>query len=523
MASSTDSTMEDPTRDFAKVFFPLVDENVGLYIERLAEAVAIPSVSSDLEHHLPDIEKMMAWTNDHITRLGGTATLLDNPVGTVEQPLPPILLGEFMVDPKLKTVCVYGHLDVQPAHLDDGWDSEPFCLDERDGKLYGRGSTDDKGPALSWLWVIEAHQTLGIALPVNVKLLYEGMEENGSEGMFEAIISLSKPGQFLNDVRPLEDDNYWVGKNKPCLTYGLRGVAYYMLEVQGSEQDLHSGCFGGTVHEAMTDLIKLMATLVDSDGTILVKGIMDSVAPVTAQEEALYDTIDFDMEAFKDEAKIQSVGNRTLKPDKKSLLMARWRYPTLSLHGIEGGFSGPGAKTVIPAKVIGKFSLRLVPDQDPKEIKAAMDAHLQTEFAKLESPNKITLTELHGAKAWLTDHEHPNFEAAAKAIEIVYDGIRPDYTREGGSIPITQAIEDATQMNVMLLPVGACDDMAHSQNEKYNVINLVNAIKVLGLYLHELAKIEGPKPSLCRCEPLTEEELMIPGAFMKGFRCKCEI
>jgi acetylornithine deacetylase/succinyl-diaminopimelate desuccinylase-like protein len=295
------------------------------------------------------------------------------------------------------------------------------------------------------------------------------------------------------------------------------------LEVQGAEQDLHSGCFGGTVHEAMTDLIKLMATLVDSDGTILVKGIMDSVAPVTAQEEALYDTIDFDVEAFKDEAKVQTVSNRTLKPDKKSLLMARWRYPTLSLHGIEGGFSGTGAKTVIPAKVIGKFSLRLVPDQDPKEIKAAMDAHLQTEFAKLGSPNKMSLTELHGAKAWLTDVKHPNFEAAAKAIEIVYDGIRPDYTREGGSIPITQAIEDATQMNVMLLPVGACDDMAHSQNEKYNVKNLVNAIKVLGLYLHELAKIKGPKPSQCRCEPLTEEELMIPGAFMKGFRCKCEI
>jgi nonspecific dipeptidase len=199
MASLTD-TMEDPTREFAKVFFPLVDENVGLYIERLAEAVAIPSVSADLEHHLGDIEKMMAWTNDHIVRLGGTATLLDNPIGTAEQALPPILLGEFMVDPKLKTVCVYGHLDVQPAHLDDGWDSEPFLLEERDGKLYGRGSTDDKGPALSWLWVIEAHQTLGIPLPVNIKLLYEGMEENGSEGMFEAIISLSKPGQFLNDV-----------------------------------------------------------------------------------------------------------------------------------------------------------------------------------------------------------------------------------------------------------------------------------------------------------------------------------
>ena len=129
---------------------------------------------------------------------------------------------------------------------------------------------------------------------------------------------------------------------------------------------------------------------------------------------------------------------------------------------------------------------------------------------------------IHGAKAWLSSPDHPNYTAAAKAIEKVY-GLTPDYTREGGSIPLASAIEDATGMNVLLLPIGACDDMAHSQNEKYNIANLVNGIKVLGMYLHQLSKIEGPKPSLCRCVPLTPEELMVPGAFMKGFRCKCEV
>ena len=129
---------------------------------------------------------------------------------------------------------------------------------------------------------------------------------------------------------------------------------------------------------------------------------------------------------------------------------------------------------------------------------------------------------VHGAKAWLSDTKHPNYEAAAKAIEVVY-GSRPDYTREGGSIPITSALEDATKMSVLLLPVGADDDMAHSQNEKFNVINLVNAIKVFGIYLEEIGKIKGPKPSLCRCEPLTDEELAVPGAFMRGFKCKCEM
>ena len=288
------------------------------------------------------------------------------------------------MDPKKKTVCVYGHLDVQPASKEDGWDTEPFVLTEKDDKLYGRGSTDDKGPALSWLWIIEAHQELGIELPVNIKILFEGMEEFGSDGLFETIQEEAKPGKFLNDVDFFcISDNYWVGKTKPCITYGLRGLAYFQLSVQGCEQDLHSGVFGGTVHEAMTDLVKLMATLTDSDGKILVDGVMDDVKPVTPEEEELYAPIQFELEEYKSECKVKSVSNKLLHNDKKSLLMARWRFPTLSLHGIEGAFSGGGAKTVIPATVIGKFSLRLVPDQKPDQIEKAVRTHIEKEFAKV--------------------------------------------------------------------------------------------------------------------------------------------
>lgn len=509
--------------DFPQKFFEHVDGKQKVYIEQLAEAVGIPSVSSNLEGHLKDIQKMMDWTKGHVERLGGTAQLMPNPLSTEERPLPPILMGEFHVDPAKKTVCAYGHLDVQPANKEDGWDTDPFVLTEKDGKLYGRGSTDDKGPALSWLWIVEAHRDLGVELPVNLKILYEGMEEFGSDGLFECIADEAKEGKFLYDVDFFcISDNYWVGKTKPCLTYGLRGLAYFELEVQGCEQDLHSGVLGGTVHEAMTDLIRLMGTLVDSSGKILVKGVMDDVKPVTPEEEALYENIDFDVEAFKEETRTKSVSNKLLHPDKMSLLMHRWRYPTLSLHGIEGGFSGPGAKTVIPSKVIGKFSLRLVPDQKPEQIEKVVKAHIDAEFAKLGSPNKMSLKLSHGAGSWLSSPKHPNFVAAAKATELVH-GVAPDLTREGGSIPITSALENSTGMNVLLLPVGACDDMAHSQNEKYNVSNLMNGIKVLGMYLHEIAKIQGPKPSDCRCIPLTAEELMVPGAFMKGFRCKCEI
>lgn len=483
---------------------------------------SIPSVSAELPESLPHINKMMEWTAAHIQRLGGKVTLQPNPVATPERPLPPILLAQFIVDPAKKTLCVYGHLDVQPAAKEDGWDSDPFVLTERDQKLFGRGSTDDKGPALSWLWVIECHQALNIELPVNIKLMYEGMEEYGSEGIFETIVAeAGQPGKFLYDVDFVcISDNYWLGKTKPCLTYGLRGIAYFTLSVKCCEQDLHSGVLGGTVHEAMTDLVHLMATLVDSSGKILVPGIMDDVAPVTPEEEALYDGISFSLQDYQEENRISS--GKLLHGNKKSLLMARWRYPTLSLHGIEGAFAGGGAKTVIPSKVIGKFSLRLVPDQDPARIEKVVKQHLESEFAKLGSPNKMQVELIHGAKAWLSSPKHPNYEAAAAATRQVY-GVDPDYTREGGSIPITSAIEDATGMNVLLLPIGACDDMAHSQNEKYNVLNLMNGIKVLALYIHELGKIKGPKPSECRCVPLTEEELMVPGAFMKGFRCKCEM
>lgn len=179
----------------------------------------------------------------------------------------------------------------------------------------------------------------------------------------------------------------------------------------------------------MTDLVQLMASLIDSSGKILVEGVMDSVKPVTPEEEALYDSIDFDVNEYKEENKILT--GKLLHNDKMSVLMHRWRYPTLSLHGIEGAFSGPGAKTVIPSRVIGKFSLRLVPDQDPNEIERLVKKYLEAKFATLNSPNKLEVRMIHGAKAWLSSPDHPNFEAAAAATEKIY-GKKPNYTREGG-------------------------------------------------------------------------------------------
>jgi nonspecific dipeptidase len=205
--------------------------------------------------------------------------------------------------------------------------------------------------------------------------------------MFETISEQAKPGKFLNDVDFFcISDNYWLGRHKPCITYGLRGLAYFEVSVQCSEQDLHSGVLGGTVHEAMNDLVHLMASLVEvGTGKILIDGIMDDVAPVTDEELKLYEDLDFNLDEYKDDCKVKSVSNKLLNDDRTSLLMGRWRFPSLSLHGIEGAFSDTGAKTVIPAKVVGKFSLRLVPDQSPEKIGELTETHLKKVFDQVSN------------------------------------------------------------------------------------------------------------------------------------------
>lgn len=244
-------------------------------------------------------------------------------------------------DPAKKTVAIYGHLDVQPALKEDGWGSEPFVLTERNEKLYGRGSSDDKGPVLGWINAVEAYQKLGLEVPVNIKFIFEGMEESGSEGLDDLLHARKA---FFKDVDYVcISDNYWLGTTQPCITYGLRGICYFGLEVECAVKDLHSGVFGGTVHEAMTDLIHLMGMLVDKNGRILVPNVYREVAPLMPSEKEIYDKITFDVDAYR-----ADMGTTKLlhNEEKTALLMHRWRYPSLSLHGIEGAFSDPGQKTV---------------------------------------------------------------------------------------------------------------------------------------------------------------------------------
>jgi len=239
------------------------------------------------------------------------------------------------------------------------------------------------------------------------------------------------------------------------------------------------------VHEAMTDLVAIMGSLVDSHGKILVPGISDEVAELTKAEEALYAPIDFDPEEYRGDIGADKLIHKT----KQDILMARWRYPSLSLHGIEGAFSGSGAKTVIPRKVNGKFSIRLVPDMKPETVEKLVIKHIKKVHKDSGSPNKLSVTMGHGGKPWVSDFNDPNYVAGRNAVKTVF-GVEPDLTREGGSIPITLTFQEATGKNVMLLPIGASDDGAHSQNEKINKYNYIQGIKLLGAYMDEIGKTE---------------------------------
>lgn len=469
--------------------FAKIEELKPQFINRLARAVAIPSVSSDelLRSRVVDMAKFLY---SELTTLGFKDIQLKDlgkqppPVVDENLQLPPIVLARFGGDPAKKTVLVYGHYDVQPALKEDGWSTEPFELhhDEAAEILYGRGTTDDKGPVMGWLNVVEAHNALGWELPINLVCCFEGMEESGSLG-FDRFVAKEAQRYFKSVDTVCISDNWWLGTTKPVLTYGLRGCNYYQIVISNLAADLHSGIYGGVIAEPMVDLVQVMSKLVDSKGNILIPGVDEMVAPVTEQEDALYDNIDFTVDDLHD----ASGSNASLHDNKKDILKHRWRFPSLSIHGVQGAFYGPGAKTVIPGKVIGKFSIRTVPDIDNAKLDKLVIEYVQKVFAELGSKNHLNAELIHDGAYWLSDPFNESFTAASKATEHVWN-VKPDFTREGGSIPITFTFEKELKTQVLLLPMGRGDDGAHSINEKLNLSNYINGCKTLGGYLHYYGK-----------------------------------
>ncbi|XP_068093173.1 beta-Ala-His dipeptidase-like isoform X1 [Hyperolius riggenbachi] len=425
---------------------------------------------------------MMKVTKDYIEKIGGKVEMAE--IGEQEYspgvilPLPPVILAEFGNDTNKPTVCFYGHMDVQPAKKEDGWRTDPYVLKEENGNFFGRGTSDDKGQVLALLHAVESVNKIG--LPVNVKLVIEGMEETGSQGL-EKLVEDKKDTFFSNVNYIVVTDTPWLSK-KPGITYGARGNCYFLLEVEGAKRDLHSGSFGGTVYEAMSDLIYLLGVLVDVKGKILIPGIYDDVLPLIEQEKELYKKLEFNLDELRADTGIKQL----LHDTKEDLLMHRWRFPSLSIHGIEGAFCGSGTKTVIPAKVIAKFSIRQVPNMNPSVVEKQVADYLENKFSERQSPNKMKVTMVIGARPWLADMNDTPYLAAQKAVRRVFN-VDADMIRAGGTIPIAKDFEEVVGKHVMLLGIGGPDDAPHGQNEKISKFNYIEGTKLYASFLQELA------------------------------------
>ncbi|KAF8839602.1 Zn-dependent exopeptidase [Paxillus ammoniavirescens] len=497
--------------DQVSKFYAYVDSHQDDFVQRLVDAVGYRSISSDQtvdgRKHVID---MGHWLRDQLAKFvvkPEDAELFELGPQDNTNPqinLPPLVLARIGEDPQKKTVLVYGHYDVQPV---GGWEAanpenpDAFKLGTTDKeKLIGRGATDDKGPIMGWLNVLEAHksiaggQTPEKVLPVNIRFLFEGMEESSSLGLEKWIneeVKKTDKGWFKGVDCVCITDVYWMTTRRPSLTYGLRGIAFFSINIEGATNDLHSGSFGRMVHEPMTDLVKLFSTLVGTNGVIF-KEVEDMV-PAPTDDEKFYGLFHFHVKAlygkldyFVDDLRKDTGKCVELSTDHLELVMGRMRYPSLSIHGIKGAFDTITA--AIPHNISGRFSIRLVGTQTPNDVHKIADKFLHEEFDKLGSKNNMTVVLETEGMPWVGNKDHWNFKAADAAIQAVHNQA-PDYARDGGSIPIVLTLEQALdKKNVLLLSMGKSDDGAHSLHEKLDRDNYFKGTKVYGTYLYELAK-----------------------------------
>jgi acetylornithine deacetylase/succinyl-diaminopimelate desuccinylase-like protein len=453
-------------------FERLVTEPIIDYLRKL---VSLQSVSADPDKRSDALETAKFIQND-MNEMGMDTLLVSNEV----QGLNPLILARLGNDESKKTLVIYSHYDVQPAAIEDGWDTDPFVLTEKNGYLYGRGASDDKSGISTALTAIKEIQKSG-ELPINFRFIYEGEEESSSGG-FEKTVT--KHHEWLGKIDGiLILDTGWFGDNVPAMDYGFRGITYMGIEIAGPIKDVHSGS-GGTFREPMTDLIKIMAELIDEDGKATIEGFNDKVRSVSDEENTLYDNIEFDSEEYRDTLGLKSLYSY----DKKEVLMNTWRYPSISLHGIEGAFSTKGSKTVIPAKVIGKVSMRLVPDQDPEEIASLFEKHVTKLFENQNSPNDLSVYSLGNGDWWYGDPTNFLFEVGKNVLRDYWD-IEPSLVRSGGSIPIVPFMEKILQAPAVSIGIGQDSDGAHSQNERIRIKNLVGGKDVLKMYFQALGEL----------------------------------
>lgn len=446
-----------------------IDDNQEEFLEELRILLSIPSISTDPEH-ADDVRSCAEWLRDHLRGIGLNTIEVHDTDGH------PIVYAEHLeAGDDAPTLMIYGHYDVQPPDPLDEWDSPPFEPQVRDGKLFARGATDDKGQFFAHLKGIEAWMETTGTLPVNIKLLIEGEEEVGSPNLGPWI---EENAEKLSCDAVIISDSSMFAPGIPCITYGLRGLSYLEMTVRGPSHDLHSGLYGGAVPNPINELARIIAALHDEDGRVTIPGFYDDILDVTEEEREALRALPFDEEAFRKDA-----GVIKLKGEKGyTALEHTWTRPTLDCNGIWGGFSGKGAKTVLPARAHAKFSCRLVPGQDPDQI-ADLAKKWVEELA--DESVEVSVRFFHGGEPVITDRDAPTVRAATRALSKVWDNDAV-FTRGGGSIPVVATFSKVLQTPTVLMGLGLKDDRLHSPNEKFNLENFYAGIRA-SAYLWEEA------------------------------------
>ena len=447
-----------------------VEENKDRFLEELFGLIRIPSISS-IADHKPDMYKAAEYWKKTLLEAGADKAEVFETAGN------PVTYGEKIIDPALPTVLVYGHMDVMPVDPIDLWDTPPFEPQVRDGKIYARGADDDKGQGMMHAKAFELMIKTN-TLPCNVKFMIEGEEEVGSPNLG---LWCEQNKEMLKADIILVSDTSMLAADIPSITTGLRGLAYWEVEVTGPNRDLHSGIFGGAVANPINVLCSMIDQMVDADGKITIPGFYNTVQEVSAEERALLAKAPFNEEKYKKALGVDELkGEKGFTPSEHTGIR-----PSFDVCGIWGGYTGEGAKTVLPSKAYAKISSRLVPDQDHEKIAVLFKEHFESIAPKSV---KVEVTSLHGGPAYVCPIDIPAYQAAEKAYTDTF-GKRPVPVRSGGSIPIISTFEKVLGIKSVLMGFGLESDAIHSPNENYPLEQFYKGIKTIPLFYKYFAEM----------------------------------
>ena len=450
-----------------------ISNNKGRFLEDLQGWLRIPSIST-LPEHTDDIQRAASYAVQELQRIG-----FDH-AGLLKTQGNPLVYGEWLNAPGKPTLLIYGHYDVQPVDPIELWHTPPFEPTVRDGNLYSRGAADDKGQVMLVFKALETLMQVEGKLPINVKVLIEGEEEAGGEAI-EAYVKTA-PEQLKCDAAFI-CDTHMPSKEIPALIYGLRGITYTEVVVQGAKGDLHSGTYGGVAPNPLHALAIIISRLKDADGLIHIPGLYDKMQKPTPAEKEFWTKDPLHI----GEALLDDMGVRQLAGELEYPPLERTAArPTLEVHGISGGFTGEGAKTVIPALAKAKISMRIPPDLhlSADEVFTLLEQAIYN-FAPVDVTVKVN--KVHGGEGVLVSPETVPMQAATQALKVVY-GKEPVFLREGGSIPIAALFSEILQTPIVLMGFGLPDDNLHAPNEKYSLDQFYNGIRTVILFLQNLAR-----------------------------------